>query len=480
MFLNMLEEHSAHQPNTIALRGHYRSWTWQQYHQAVNAVAEQLTSMNIKRLALEMDNCPEWAILDIACLICGVVFIPIPPFFTEQQKAWVLSSSSVDAYISEEALPEWQEHDFLLGKLQTHSVKKPVTLPAGTAKITYTSGTTGEPKGVCLSLDGMLWTARTLATALRPLTLERHLVTLPLCILLENVCGIYIPLLLGAETIILSSSRTGFEGSSRFNPSLFLKVLNTFSPQSLVLVPELLRAILYLHQQSPASTRSLRFIATGGGKVPASLLAWATRSGLPVYEGYGLSECGSVVALNLPAATKVNSVGRPLSGISVSLDDQQQLFISSPANALGYLGAESASSVVATGDLASIDDNGFISIHGRLKNVQINAFGRNFSPEWPEAEAMACSAVRRVVIFGEGLKHNVALVDAFDGQQELAREQLMSLSNRLPDYAQFHRLLFTSVISQPGMLTENGRPRREYIRQSLWQQILNCSEEETL
>jgi long-subunit acyl-CoA synthetase (AMP-forming) len=58
---------------------------------------------------------------------------------------------------------------------------------------------------------------------------------------------------------------------------------------------------------------------------------------------------------------------------------------------------------MATGDLGYVDATGFVHIHGRLKNVQINAFGRNFSPEWPESEAMACPAVRRVVILATDL-----------------------------------------------------------------------------
>src|SRR5690606_32169987 len=142
-------------------------------------------------------------------------------------------------------------------------------------------------------------------------------------------------------------------------------------------------------------------------------------------------------------------------GVRVSVDRLQQLSVISPANALGYLGEEPQKADVVTGDLATVDEEGFIHILGRLKNVQINAYGRNFSPEWPEAEAMACPAVRRVVIFGDGLRRNVALVDAVEGQQDLAREQLMEVCAHLPDYAQFHRLLFTSEISSPEMITAN-------------------------
>ncbi len=478
MFLNLLKQRAVDRPEVVALRGENRTWSWWQYYEAVTAVASQLQSLAIKRLALEADNSPEWAIIDLACLASGIVIVPVPPFFTAAQKAWILSSASVDAQIGGERLAGWHEHDFPYGRLQVCRPASSVPLPPDTAKITYTSGTTGEPKGVCLSQSGMFWTATALASALDTLNLQKHLVTLPLSILLENLCGIYVPLLAGAETVVLPPSHIGFEGSSRFNPALFLQAMRTWRPQSLVLVPELLRVLLHLHQQDAESTQSLRFIAAGGGNISAHLLALAVQHGLPVYEGYGLSECGSVVALNLPGASKPGCVGRPLPGIEVRVDRHQQLHVTSPANALGYLGDAHPALSVATGDLATVDAGGFIRIHGRQKNLQINAFGRNFSPEWPEAEAMACPAVRRIVMFGEGLKRNVALVDAFEGQQEQARQQLMALSAHLPDYAQPHRLMFTSEISSPGMLTANGRPRRKVIWQSLHQHILTCSEEE--
>ena len=479
MFLDMLKKQAVARPHEIALRGESGAWSWLAYSDAVKALADSVAALGVRRLALEMDNGPEWAIIDLACLAGGVTLVPVPPFFSAQQKAWVRESASVDACIGAERLPGWRVSDFPYGLLQRRAVEAPAPLPAGTAKITYTSGTTGAPKGVCLSRAGMAWTAKALADALGGLGLKRHLVMLPLSILLENLCGTYVPLLLGAETVILPPARVGFEGSSRFNPARLADALTAFAPQSLVLVPELLRVLLPLHRQAADSTRALRFVAVGGGKVPAPLLNAALAEGLPVYEGYGLSECGSVVALNLPGAAKAGSVGQPLPGVRVSVDDRRQLCVSSPANALGYLGADPAPGPVETGDLGTVDDQGFIHLQGRLKNVQITAFGRNFSPEWPESEAMACPAVRRAVVFGDGLRRNVALIDAVDGQQAEARLQLQALSARLPDYAQLHRLLFTSAISTPEMLTANGRPRRDIIRQTLWQQILTCSEEES-
>lgn len=478
MFPDLLKQQAACQPDAIALYGETREWNWRQYHEAVEEVARQLTALGVKRVALESENSPEWAIIDLACFAAGIVMVPVPSFFTAAQKAWVLSSASIDARLSNEVMEGWQVHDFPFGKLHTRVVVDPNPLPPGTARVTYTSGTTGEPKGVCLSQCGMLWTAQTLATELKTLNLQKHMVTLPLSILLENLCGIYIPLILGVPTVVLPPSHIGFDGSSRFNSAQFQQALLSWRPQSLVLVPELLRVLFALRYQMPECTQSLRFIAAGGGKISEQLMALAALSGLPIFEGYGLSECGSVVSLNLPGAMKKGSVGRPLPGITLSVDEHQQLCVASPANALGYLGAEATSATVPTGDLGEVDEEGFIHIHGRLKNVQINAFGRNFSPEWPEAEAMACPSVRRIVVFGDGLARNVALVDAVDGQHEEAREQLMALSARLPDYAQLHRLLFTADISLPGMLTANGRPRRNAIWQSLHQQILTCSEGE--
>lgn len=476
MLITLLEQWADQRPEQPALTNESRSWNWREYRDAVFSIAAQLSALNIRRLALAGNNSAEWAIFDLACIHSGIVCIPVPPFFSSTQQSWLLESCMADAIVGGERRSGWTRAASTLGELQIRRVEAATELPAETAKITYTSGTTGEPKGVCLSLAGMSWSAHTLAMQMRPLSLQRHMVTLPLCTLLENLCGIYIPLCLGVETIVLPPAMIGFEGSSQFNPASFAQALTRWQPQSLVLVPELIRVLYQLHLKQPVCTASLRFVAAGGGKISSSLLEQAQQLGLPVFEGYGLSECGSVVSLNLPGSNQTGSAGRLLPGISAALNNRGELVIDSPANALGYLNGSLQHGAVCSGDIAHLDEAGFVHITGRKKNVQITAFGRNFSPEWIEAEAMVCPAVRRLVIFGEGLATNVALVDAMPGMEEAARAQLHQLSQRLPDYAQLHHLLFTPTISSPAVLTPNGRPRRDAIWQLFHEQILSYSE----
>ncbi len=155
MFLNVLKQRALQYPDKTALKGETASWTWRQYFEDVTDAAKQLSSLGISRLALELDNGPEWAIIDLACLSAGIVLVPIPPFFSETQKEWVRASASIDAQIGGKMMPGWLSHAFPFGQLQIRHLPAPTPLPIGTTKITYTSGTTGEPKGVCLSLKGM-------------------------------------------------------------------------------------------------------------------------------------------------------------------------------------------------------------------------------------------------------------------------------------------------------------------------------------
>ncbi|WP_429074075.1 AMP-dependent synthetase/ligase [Aeromonas veronii] len=476
-----IAKHAHEDPQSPALLSSLQRLDYHSLWQQIQHLADKLQQAGIKRLALQLDNGLPWALMDLACTKAGIVVIPVPHFFSLEQQEWLLESSGADALVGP-AHQGWHAAEPLLlvsGELPLWR-RKPANLPAlpqGTAKITYTSGTTGQPKGVCLSLASMMAVCESLAERVAPAKVEKHLTLLPLATLLENLTGLYVPLLTGACSRIPSLGELGFTGSSSLNPAMLGEALLRWSTHSLVLVPELLRLLLALCTSTPVlaqQLRGLRFIAVGGGKVAPDLIKHARQLGLPVYEGYGLSECGSVVALNSPDADKPGSVGRPLPHCQVTIASDGEIMVSGSAM-LGYLGSnEPTPEQIATGDLGHLDDEGYLHITGRKKNVQITAFGRNFSPEWVEAEAQLCPAIARIVVFGDGQPANVALIQPLPGKEADLPRQIAGLNQRLPDYARLHHWLPVALDQHPGLLTANGRPRRNEIYQHFSRQISQC------
>lgn len=425
------------------------------------SLAKQLSNEKISRLALFLNNGLEWAMIDLACLLANIVIIPVPVFFSAEQQDWLLDSSGADALIGP-ARQGWITTPFLdypLQRRQPHSVAE---LPANTAKITYTSGTTGHPKGVCLSQEHLMQVSLALAERVAAANIQQHLTLLPLSTLLENITGLYVPLLSGVCSRIPSLAEVGLTGSSQFSAQILAQAIAQWRPHSLVFVPELLRLFVMLCTQNPGLVESLRFVAVGGGKVAADLVVKSHQLGLPVFEGYSLSECGSVVALNAPGRTLPGSVGEPLPHCQITIAPDGEILISG-ATMLGYLGEPAAQSPVATGDLGHFDAQGFLHITGRKKNIQITAFGRNFSPEWIEAEAQLFPAISRMVIFGDGLPVNVALIQVTPGYESSLADQLCQLNGRLPDYARIHHYFLAQLTIENGLLTTNGRPKRQQI-----------------
>ena len=476
-----IAKHARENPQSPALLSSQQRLDYHNLWQQIQHLAGKLQQAGIQRLALQLDNGLPWALVDLACTRAGIVVIPVPHFFSQAQQEWLLESSGADALVGPHH-QGWHAADplsLITGELPLwrHTPANRPALPKGTAKITYTSGTTGQPKGVCLSLTQMMAVSTALAERVAPAQVEKHLTLLPLATLLENITGLYVPLLTGACSRIPSLGELGFTGSSSLNAAMLGEALLRWPTHSLVLVPELLRLLLALCTSTPTlaqQLKSLRFIAVGGGKVAPDLIKHARQLGLPVYEGYGLSECGSVVALNTIGADKPGSVGRPLPHCQVTIASDGEIMVSGSAM-LGYLGSSEATpEQIATGDLGHLDDEGYLHITGRKKNVQITAFGRNFSPEWVEAEAQLCPAIARIVVFGDGQPANVALIQPLPGKETDLPRQIAALNQRLPDYARLHHWLPVALDQHPGMLTANGRPRRNEIYQHFSRQISQC------
>lgn len=441
----------------------------------LDVLVAQLRASGIQRLALHADNGPGWALLDIAAQLAGIVVVPIPTFFSPQQTLWVLDRAGIDAVCSA------QSGSLLAGigcgesvdvpgdlVLARRPAPGPVELPRGTDKITFTSGSTGQPKGVCLSTAQCLAVAESLLQR-SGLGGTLHLAILPLATLLENIAGLYMPILAGGTVVLPEARETGLAGGEGLDLPVMLSALDHWRPNSAILVPEILRALVAATSAGWRAPDSLRFLAVGGARVSPGLVAKARELGLPIYEGYGLSECASVVSLNAHGSDRPGTSGSILPHVSVREVDGE-LYISGNTF-LGYLDDPAGwyPDEVASGDLGRVTDDGYVVIEGRRKNLLITSFGRNVSPEWVESELLAGDTLRQAVVFGDGLPGCCALVyplheTASDGAIDGA---IQAANARLPDYARVQHWyrLQRPLECTSGLLTANGRPRREAIAQ---------------
>lgn len=466
----MLQRRVQQHPDRIALRGQDSELSYQQMWQAIQALAEQLQHLGIKRAGLCGDNAIAWVLADLACLMAGVVCVPVPMFFSNRQIAHLTGRAGLECLLFS-GQTEQAEHigqGVWLRHLPVSAA--PAWMPEETAKITFTSGSTGTPKGVCLSAGQMAATAQALQERLDGVELQQHLCILPLATLLENIAGVYLPLLMGATVTVAPLQTLGMTGSSGLDMSQLVAGINRHQPHSIILVPELAMALLRAAEQDMLTTEALRFLAVGGGRVSPDLLARARGAGLPLYEGYGLSECGSVVALNVPGAEGEGTVGQPLSHVQVRVDDQRRILVRGNTF-LGYLGDEpQADGWLDTGDLGVISPDGYLTVNGRAKNLLITSFGRNISPEWLESELIQALGAAQAVVFGDGEPQPCALLVIRDGRApDHLRADLAELNARLPDYA---RLEAVYIRRQPltqaeGHITANGRPVRHQIQADL-------------
>jgi long-subunit acyl-CoA synthetase (AMP-forming) len=415
----------------------------------------------VQVLGILADNGPDWVALDRAAQRSAITLVPLPGFFTAAQLAHAVQASRMDALFCPEPSAA-QALGFSPAELPDGMPwHRRSTARSGDAarasKITFTSGTTGAPKPVRLTAREQWQVARSLCEALRPLQLRRHLCLLPLAVLLENVAGVYAAEIAGADCCVPPLAGLGVKGATGFDAAACLAAIERWEAQSVILLPQMLAALTGALEAGARVPRSLRFAAVGGARTAPVLLERARRAGLPAYEGYGLSECASVVTLNHPDADRPGSVGRPLAHVHVRIEH-------------GGIEVRRQGKWFATGDLGRLDADGFLHVEGRRKNVLITSFGRKVSPEWPEAELLAGPAIAQAAVFGEAqIRLCAVLVAANEALTEAALARQVEAANaRLPDYAQVRRWVRadTCFTSQNGLATANGRPRREAIWQA--------------
>ena len=213
------------------------------------------------------------------------------------------------------------------------------------------------------------------------------------------------------------------------------------------------------------------FVAVGGARVGEALMHRARRAGIPAYEGYGLTEFGSVAILNTPQQDRVGSVGKPLPGVVVKLAGDGEICLGTTLMQGKDDSSRPKTVTAKTGDLGSIDDDGFIYVHGRKSNLIVLSTGRNVAPEWIETELNASAMILQSYVFTETKSELSALLVAAgpgiaDSDLDL---EIDRINATLPSYAQvknWYRL--SDPFSRANqMLTANGRLRRLQIKNVL-------------
>lgn len=382
-------------PNAIAFRDDREALSRLDLAGRVYRLAAHLRSAP-STIGIDLPNGVDYVVADLATTLTGRRVVPLPSFFSDEQRQHIIIDADIGAVIG-------------FGDRKTGSLPlidprtdlgPPITYEGGADRVIYTSGSSGKPKGVIVGDRQLSASIEGLMDAVQPTKADRHLSVLPFAQLLEQIAGIFLPILSGVESVITPCTTSALFGGPT---SLIALAFDEAKPTTSLLVPALLNAwIADLKSRGRRAPKELRFVAIGGAPIAPHLIEEATALGIPAHEGYGLSECCAVVALNRPGENASGTVGRPLKGIDVSIDDGE-IVVTGPTVMDHYLGVPPidlgpvSKTAWRTGDLGHFS-GGNLVIEGRKDALLITPTGRNISPEWIEKRLLslpmiACAAL---------------------------------------------------------------------------------------
>ncbi|MDQ1019016.1 AMP-binding protein [Streptomyces afghaniensis] len=455
------------------------------------------------RVGVVCGNTPAFVIADLALIAARAVEVPVPLAFSAEQAASLLEGVDVCLLDAEgqRRMASWgqervlrpgcsllpvDEEELLVGDRPLRLPDPEGTTADWECKVIHTSGTTSRPKGVRIrahALDALL---ESLRTVMPRGAFTRYLSVVPFSLLIEQVTGLYMVLLDGG-TLVQMPPRAALVGTAASAAGDAMPFVAAARPTALVATPALVDAFAAAADRTADAGRPVPkalfgtaeppLICCGGAPVHPDLLGRLERHGLPVHEGYGLSENSSVVSWNTPGARRNGTVGRPLPHVRVRLADDGELLVKSTSLFAGYTRDDPSSLMLdaegwlRTGDLAQIDADGFISITGRKKNVIITAGGRNVAPEWVEAQYAQLPFVRAVAVVGDGMAalHGLFVVD--DGTDPaVAQEAVRGFGDR--HLSDVERIAVPHIVTFDEQtyrryFTVTGRPVRAAIAEAL-------------
>ncbi|RLD89765.1 MAG: long-chain fatty acid--CoA ligase [Bacteroidetes bacterium] len=412
--------------------------TYHDFYERVLAVTAMLEKMGIKtndKVAILSANMPNWGVAYFAITYMGAVVVPLLPDFSEQEIKNVLEHSEAKAMFVSRALITKVEK-LKIGSLKTRihiedfSVCKGKELvfklgakPTNNyfvtedmlAAIIYTSGTTGKSKGVMLTHRNICSNA-VASRSIQDITPDdRFLSILPLSHTYENTIGFVLPFISGSSIYYLRKVPT---------PAVLLPALELVKPTLMLSVPLIIEKIyrgkilsafnnkkitksLYqkpffrkmLNRMAGRKLKAmfgghLKFFGIGGAKLDKEVEAFLLEAKFPYAIGYGLTETSPLLAGVNPKQTKLQSTGPALEGVTLKINDpnpetgEGEIWAKGPSVMKGYYKEPKLTKAILTkdgwfktGDLGFIDEDGFLFIRGRIKNVIVGSGGENIFPE---------------------------------------------------------------------------------------------------
>lgn len=307
-------------------------------------------------------------------------------------------------------------------------VEKASVLPDDPACIVFTGGTTGNPKGVLLSHKNLCRGALNGTYTIGTLFNHRYLSLIPFTHIFGLIKNLLSSILSGSTLYVCP------------NPASFAKEAMAFAPDTLVLTPGLASMVLTLMKTYSPKMFGPNFntIIAGGANVPPKLIEEFYELGIKCLPGYGLTEAANLVSGNASIEKNKESVGIMYPGQELKIVDNE-LLVKGDNVFLGYYGNPEATNKVLidgwlhTGDLATMDEDGFLYIYGRVGNMIVLSSGLKIVPEEIEAEISLNKLVRdsivRKALNNDSIEAEVLLFDNSEANQEIVKEYILNEVN---------------------------------------------------
>ncbi len=498
-------------------------YSWQDVDHQARCLATYLKSQNFppaSQIALCSKNCAQWIIADLAIWMAGHISVPLYPTLAadtvrqilEHSEARLLFVGKLDDWdMMQPGVPEGmpcvafdlapsQVQAPRLGKIIEDSAPLPDAeldrrKPEDLATIVYTSGSTGAPKGVMHSFGTMSAAVESCSQRLTFAERERALSYLPLAHVAERLMVEVDGLFFGFHIFFSESLQTFPADLRRARPTVFFSVPRLwirFRLGVLEKMPEpklnrllripILSGVVKKKILKQLGLDHVKYAVTGSAPLPQAVLDWYRRLGLTMLEGYGMSENFALSHSTLPGEKIAGTVGRAYPGIDHRIADDGEIQIRSPNNMLGYFKdadktaeAHTEDGWFRTGDRGHIDDDGYLFITGRTKELFKTAKGKYVAPAPIENKLAANAMIEAACVTGAGHPQPFALAMLSEGLptdtearagQSATLQQLLKQTNAGLD--PHEHLAFIVVVKdrwgiEDGALTPTMKIKRDVI-----------------